>query len=269
MGKVKQTEQQLQNHLKEQLELLELLGAAYDSGKKVAAKQIATVVRVLVHDTANSHSLLSQLQLKSGDFFDSCLPDVSPINEGQTRIGSFAGIVGMGVGPQGSYIPYLDEVPRDTPNYVAFEDYWNRIVLIDTAGAEFSRRKLILRVANQDGGAHVDPEIDDKYANLILNNSMGWKVNRGDGVETDLEGVELATVRQIGHEMLRSLKRDMPTKEMQKDGILMTVGGMSMWVGKAATKAKNAVFKRSVPKVGRNEPCPCGSKMKYKKCHGK
>ena len=24
-----------------------------------------------------------------------------------------------------------------------------------------------------------------------------------------------------------------------------------------------------VPKVGRNEKCPCGSGIKYKKCHGK
>jgi preprotein translocase subunit SecA len=26
---------------------------------------------------------------------------------------------------------------------------------------------------------------------------------------------------------------------------------------------------RETPKVGRNEPCPCGSGKKYKKCHGK
>lgn len=26
---------------------------------------------------------------------------------------------------------------------------------------------------------------------------------------------------------------------------------------------------RKVPKVGRNEPCPCGSGLKYKKCHGR
>jgi preprotein translocase subunit SecA len=25
----------------------------------------------------------------------------------------------------------------------------------------------------------------------------------------------------------------------------------------------------SVPKVGRNEPCPCGSGKKYKQCHGR
>jgi len=24
-----------------------------------------------------------------------------------------------------------------------------------------------------------------------------------------------------------------------------------------------------LPKVGRNEPCPCGSGRKYKNCHGK
>ena len=26
---------------------------------------------------------------------------------------------------------------------------------------------------------------------------------------------------------------------------------------------------RTQPKVGRNDPCPCGSGRKYKKCHGK
>ncbi|HTE40828.1 MAG TPA: SEC-C metal-binding domain-containing protein [Steroidobacteraceae bacterium] len=27
-------------------------------------------------------------------------------------------------------------------------------------------------------------------------------------------------------------------------------------------------FKREVPKVGRNDACPCGSGKKFKKCHG-
>ena len=25
---------------------------------------------------------------------------------------------------------------------------------------------------------------------------------------------------------------------------------------------------RAEPKVGRNDPCPCGSEKKYKRCHG-
>jgi preprotein translocase subunit SecA len=27
-------------------------------------------------------------------------------------------------------------------------------------------------------------------------------------------------------------------------------------------------FVRPEPKIGRNDPCPCGSGKKYKKCHG-
>ena len=36
----------------------------------------------------------------------------------------------------------------------------------------------------------------------------------------------------------------------------------------AARRAVAAILASSVPKVGRNEPCPCGSGKKYKHCHG-
>ena len=32
--------------------------------------------------------------------------------------------------------------------------------------------------------------------------------------------------------------------------------------------ARPTQFQREMPKVGRNDPCPCGSGKKYKKCHG-
>jgi len=34
------------------------------------------------------------------------------------------------------------------------------------------------------------------------------------------------------------------------------------------TRQTPQTFKREMPKVGRNDPCPCGSGKKYKKCHG-
>ena len=37
----------------------------------------------------------------------------------------------------------------------------------------------------------------------------------------------------------------------------------------ATGQEKPEPFVRDVPKVGRNEPCPCGSGKKYKQCHGK
>jgi preprotein translocase subunit SecA len=36
--------------------------------------------------------------------------------------------------------------------------------------------------------------------------------------------------------------------------------------GEGGVKVKQIV--NQVPKVGRNDPCPCGSGKKYKKCHG-
>jgi preprotein translocase subunit SecA len=39
--------------------------------------------------------------------------------------------------------------------------------------------------------------------------------------------------------------------------------------GQAASEPeKQKTVRREAPKVGRNEPCPCGSGKKYKKCHG-
>lgn len=37
---------------------------------------------------------------------------------------------------------------------------------------------------------------------------------------------------------------------------------------KKISEKKNKSVKREAPKVGRNDPCPCGSGKKYKKCHG-
>ena len=36
----------------------------------------------------------------------------------------------------------------------------------------------------------------------------------------------------------------------------------------AQKKSDNKTFVRDQDKIGRNEPCPCGSGKKYKKCHG-
>jgi preprotein translocase subunit SecA len=47
------------------------------------------------------------------------------------------------------------------------------------------------------------------------------------------------------------------------------VGGGNVMELEPRAPAPAAVpFVRAVPKVGRNEPCPCGSGRKYKHCHG-
>jgi preprotein translocase subunit SecA len=37
----------------------------------------------------------------------------------------------------------------------------------------------------------------------------------------------------------------------------------------AVAAAETHPFVRSTQKVGRNDPCPCGSGKKYKHCHGR
>jgi len=41
-----------------------------------------------------------------------------------------------------------------------------------------------------------------------------------------------------------------------------------MLEGRALIPQKVETVRRTEPKVGRNDPCPCGSGKKYKKCHG-
>jgi preprotein translocase subunit SecA len=45
-------------------------------------------------------------------------------------------------------------------------------------------------------------------------------------------------------------------------------GGNIMEMEPRSTPETAAPFVRQLPKVGRNEPCPCGSGRKYKHCHG-
>lgn len=40
------------------------------------------------------------------------------------------------------------------------------------------------------------------------------------------------------------------------------------WVYAGQLPQRGTTVRRETPKVGRNDPCPCGSGKKYKKCHG-
>jgi SEC-C motif domain protein len=44
--------------------------------------------------------------------------------------------------------------------------------------------------------------------------------------------------------------------------------GAWVYAGTIEPETAAAPIRREAPKVGRNDPCPCGSGKKYKKCHG-
>jgi hypothetical protein len=206
--KYRQTYDELLAHLKEQIQFLWRSAKAYDVGFTSEAKRLAAVIRVLLHDTAKSTSLLTQLNKKNLPLYDTSL-DYDPANLIVTH-----GLIMLkltGIPADTGYIAPLDDgVPhRYTKGKVPFEDWWNKIVIVDKYKNKFTRKDLILSVSNKDGGAHVDHELDKAYADLTRY-PFGWKFVIDGAEMASATGPELASIRQICHEVLKSLKDEFP-----------------------------------------------------------
>ncbi|MBI4340885.1 MAG: SEC-C domain-containing protein [Candidatus Omnitrophica bacterium] len=66
----------------------------------------------------------------------------------------------------------------------------------------------------------------------------------------------------------------LPTPEVSQEGSGVGVQGSGYLPPTPnpqppTTQRQPMTVKHEGPKVGRNDPCPCGSGLKYKKCHGK
>jgi preprotein translocase subunit SecA len=58
-------------------------------------------------------------------------------------------------------------------------------------------------------------------------------------------------------------------EEYRDDSASAGRGNMPGAAPKAEKTGKQETIRRDMPKVGRNDPCPCGSGKKFKNCHGK
>ena len=201
--KVNQSNEELKRHLRDSVGFLEASCASFDAGFLGEAKRLATTIRVLLHDTQSSKSLLGLLGIKSSLEYITTATQYDPQN-----LLSYHGLVGFRFGPKGpAYWAPLGGGPPTRYNRLAcdFDAWWNESVIIDKSGGNFTRRDLVLVLANKDGGAHVDPQLDATYAALTRSNSLGWEVS--DGTTTrSLSDVELHSVRQIAYELLQSLR---------------------------------------------------------------
>ena len=211
----------LQRKLRAQVDLLATLGEVFDGGRPVAALPLAVTIRVLVHDTSRSHGLLHQLGLVSGLRFSDTALHINPRNLFPT-IGLT--MMNMTTGPGLDWVAPLDDLspPRIHPP-VPFNHWWNTPVVKDQMGNTWSRRDLVLHLANREGGAHIDPDAPDEALRALEeDNSVGWTFIDpvvGEGVAM-LNGPIPPSVRQIAHELHRTLK---PIVE----GTLLTTGDKS------------------------------------------
>lgn len=218
----------------------------------------------MVHDTQYSHSLLGQLGLKNVQFFDGALPPTAG------NLSSHGGLVQIVVGgSKGSrLLPVLDEAPLKR-GLVSFDDWWTTAVFTRSSGAPLSRREIILAAANQDGGAHVDPALDEDYRDLQNGDYLGLESVDQYGARK-IEGAEKAAIRQIAHEILRTLNPDMPKQTPDSGDAGLIVTGMGLHEGTFPQIPGLPLFPINCKphKIGRNALCPCGSGRKFKRCHG-
>jgi len=199
-----QTEEDLRDQLKVQIGFLVQSSDAYDRGNVDEAKRLAIALRILLHDKGRtSVSLLTLLNKKDILFYDTAL-EYNPNN-----LLSMPGLVMLKAGPDGGeYIPPLDM--RCSKGKIPFPQWWSNIVVVDIKGNKSTRKDLVLTVCEKDGGAHVDPKLDEAYYAFSRSNSLGWKYQK-DGVVQDFTGrPELASIRQVAYEVLKSLKDEFP-----------------------------------------------------------
>jgi uncharacterized protein len=69
-------------------------------------------------------------------------------------------------------------------------------------------------------------------------------------------------------ELVAMLDREQPLKDLDEGLEDLVSATVELWDLTAKQRFAVATIKRETPKVGRNDPCPCGSGKKFKACHG-
>jgi len=204
-----QDNKELLGHLKEQIAFMQESAISYDRGFESEAKRLAVVIRVLVHDTPQSTSLLTLLGRKRQMLFYDSASKYNPRNLATSNC-----LTVMKVSAEeAEYVAPLDDLSsgRDKNKKRSFNNWWKRLIIYkDNKNNTFTRSDLVLAAANTEGGAHVDPRLDQAYADLSRFNSLGWKLFV-HGEEKDFNNTPiLPSIRQIAHEVLRTLKDEFP-----------------------------------------------------------
>ena len=177
---------------------------SYDDGNEVEALGLAVNIRMLFHDTRESASLLNQLQMKNDIFLLSTAPQFIPVN-----VETYNGLVGMRStdepGGTEEYVPLCNMLEASINKWHVFDDWWNELV-VNHKAYTFSRKDIVLMIANKDGGTYIDGEIDESYAKLNYDNSLGWIYSNGVQESHFSNSAAYATMREIAHEVLIAIE---------------------------------------------------------------
>ena len=85
--------------------------------------------------------------------------------------------------------------------------------------------------------------------------------------EEKIEAQVEEMTEEIRCDTVRGILSVQPRTEIKRENVVKITGASHG--GDASPVKKAPVRKSESEKVGRNDPCPCGSGLKYKKCCGK
>jgi preprotein translocase subunit SecA len=140
---------------------------------------------------------------------------------------------------------------------------YERIIMLNIIDAQWKDHLLALDHLKQGiglvGYGQKDPLVEYKKESFDLFQAM-------------LDRIDTTTIRSLFN--LQVVAEESPEDIQRRRLAARRRGGMQFTgpnqgaaaAGEEAGKVKTVI--RDQPKVGRNDPCPCGSGKKYKKCHG-
>ena len=85
----------------------------------------------------------------------------------------------------------------------------------DSAQILFSRKDFVLALANQEGGAHVDPQIKEAYDKIANSNSMGWTYKEGNADEIPLGVPDQVSIAGTRYPRTRATSARLPSALVQ------------------------------------------------------
>lgn len=164
-------------------------------------------MRVILYDTPNSISILKHLNAKDINLFTTYYKPPKPPEgkNGYTYSHAFImGVMTMG-GPEFGYGPNLEDFRCDKSRVLPVEEWWNEVIWVISPESRLTRKRLVLSAVNQDGGAHVDSQLNKHYENLVDADLGSMRVKIG-GVESQwpINDMHLVAIRTIGNELLKS-----------------------------------------------------------------
>lgn len=209
-GMYKKTQEDFEQDLAEQIYFLQKAARDYDNGDFIEAKQMSVNLRNLLHDTkGRTTSLLTHLGKKNIKFYDTSIVDTPRNLVPLTGLVCYKIHTNPGKPTEVTYKAPLDgrkhERAKEKYNFNA---WWHRKIIDDRHGNKLTRQKLVLTTCQQDGGAHVDAEIIDNYVKALKTFHIVPESSCGEGII--YSNIIYASIRQITHEVLKTLKDEFP-----------------------------------------------------------